>query len=54
MSTFAEYVSKLQTARFMTTQGTGRTVPEHFDPDVLDAFRGKEGRFKEAYENLQE
>jgi putative two-component system response regulator len=41
------------TAYKIITEGDGRTMPEHFDPDVLDAFRETEGRFKEEYENLK-
>ena len=32
------------------TVGDGRTLPAHFDPDVLDAFKGCVGRFREIFE----
>lgn len=31
------------------TEGDGRTMPEHFDPDVLNAFKETTGLFEEAF-----
>ena len=39
-------------ARILLT-GDDRTRPEHFDPDVLDAFRGCRKRFNEIFEELK-
>ncbi|MCM2358379.1 MAG: response regulator [Geobacteraceae bacterium] len=35
------------------TEGDGRTMPHHFDPQVLKAFRELSGRFAEIYEELK-
>ena len=32
------------------TEGDGRTMPEHFDPDVLDTFRGVHREFERVFE----
>jgi putative two-component system response regulator len=32
--------------------GDGRTMPQHFDPEVLSAFKALEGRFARIYESL--
>jgi len=32
------------------TEGDGRTIPQHFDPQVLQAFREVAGEFAETYE----
>ncbi len=34
-------------------EGSDRTTPEHFDPDVLEVFRKCRGRFAEIYEELK-
>jgi putative two-component system response regulator len=36
------------------TVGDGRTLPSHFDPAVLAAFRGCVGRFREIFESYRE
>jgi putative two-component system response regulator len=33
--------------------GDGRTLPHHFDPSVLNAFRALTGKFEEVYEQLR-
>jgi putative two-component system response regulator len=33
-------------------EGDGRTLPSHFDPDVLQAFREKHERFNEIYQQF--
>jgi putative two-component system response regulator len=37
-------------AMAIITQGDGRTLPEHFDPDVLAAFGRRTERFREIFE----
>jgi putative two-component system response regulator len=32
------------------TKGDGRTMPEHFDPQVLDAFKNSSEKFREIFE----
>lgn len=34
-------------------KGNDRTSPEHFDPEVLEVFRKRRGRFAEIYEELK-
>lgn len=36
------------------TEGDGRTMPEHFDPDVLAAFKKSAKRFEEVFESHQD
>ncbi len=40
------------TASDIILKGDGRTMPTHFDPAVLEAFRTLEGRFAEIYDAL--
>jgi len=35
-------------------EGDGRTMPEHFDPAVLDAFRKTGAEFDEIYQSCQD
>jgi response regulator RpfG family c-di-GMP phosphodiesterase len=39
-----------QTTRRIISDGDGRTLPHHFDPQVLDAFRDIHGLFEEVFE----
>jgi putative two-component system response regulator len=36
------------------TVGDGRTMPAHFDPDVLDAFRRSAERFRDIFETIKD
>jgi len=42
------------TAHKIITEGDGRTLPTHFDPEVLQAFKNLHGRFEEIYEKLKD
>ena len=36
------------------TVGDGRTLPGHFDPDVLEAFKRSAARFRDIYETIKD
>ena len=42
-----------QTTFKIITEGDGRTMPHHFDPQVLRAFRETASRCEEVYERLK-
>jgi hypothetical protein len=35
-------------------KGDGRTLPQHFDPEVLRLFKKFHGRFQEIYESRKD
>lgn len=39
-------------AEHVIVNGDGRTMPNHFDPAVLNAFKATESRFKDIYESF--
>ena len=39
-----------KTAYRIITEGDGRTLPQHFDPQALDAFKNIHMRFAEVFE----
>ena len=43
-----------QAAVEIITVGDGRTLPFHFDPDVLDAFKRCAARFREIFESISD
>ncbi|KAF0144170.1 MAG: response regulator [Nitrospirae bacterium] len=42
-----------ETTYKIITEGDGRTMPNHFDPAVLDAFKGVHKQFDEIYERMK-
>ena len=43
-----------QTAVAIITMGDGRATPDHFDPEILEIFRGNSDRFQEIFDMNQE
>ena len=42
------------TTYMMIADGDGRTLPQHFDPEVLRMFKKLHGRFEEIYERRKD
>ena len=42
-----------QTAYKIITEGDGRTMPSHFDPQILQGFKAMAPRFEEIFETLK-
>jgi response regulator RpfG family c-di-GMP phosphodiesterase len=42
-----------ETTYRIITEGDGRTIPQHFDPEVLAAFKEIHGNFAEVFEKFQ-
>jgi len=43
-----------RSAYAIIAEGDGRTLPQHFDPDVLRVFKNLHGRFEEIYEKRRD